>query len=571
MTDDSPTVGLVGDGPGVEAARAALSDVAVTTRQTAAEALADFDLGVVVAPAGAPALSTADETSSRLHTVEVGGVGGTPLDEVDAAVGAFADVRYADLQTRVAANAEATAERPLGDRSAVRLAGAVAGRRAVAALAGATADLDGTVVEVSGINVGSARTVLAVPSESPDRSLDYADPEVSLDEAVTRAERALDDRVGLLAEVGERESFPAPYYLAATSDTTSFSDARAAEFAAGVDADWDVAFMKALGEALERYAAGVYRSAWFTTAPERTRANPVSPARFARPDDYRAPDPEEPIPWVRGASLATGETVSLPAEFVHFPPPEERHRPAITTGLALGNGGVEALLGGLSEVVERDATVVSWYSTYEPLGLEVTDEGYEALARRARAESLSVTPLLVTTDVDVPVVAVAVHREGDWPRFAVGSDADLDARAAARAALAEALQNWMELRAMGPERASEEGGAIAEYADFPDPARAFVDVDATVPAASAGPADPPTGRAALESLVERVTDAGLTPYAARITPADVASLGFEAVRVVVPEAQPLFTGDPFFADRAETVPRALGYEPRLDRAYHPYP
>ncbi|MFB6160974.1 MAG: YcaO-like family protein, partial [Haloferacaceae archaeon] len=450
-----------------------------------------------------------------------------------------------------------------------RLAGAVAGRRGVATLA--DGDLDGTLVEVTGATVGPERTVLPVPDGAPDRALRREAAGERRPDAVARAERAVDERVGPVHDVGERESFPAPYYIARTADTTAFADARAAELAAGVAAGWDDALMKALGEALERYAAGVYRAGWFTTAPERSLPNPVPPARFPRPDGYRPPDPETPIRWVRGEHLATGERVSLPAERVQYPPPEERHAPAITTGLGLGSDGPDALLSGLYEAIERDATMVAWYSTFEPLGLSVDREAYATLVRRARSEDLSVTPLLVTTDVDVPVVAVAVHREGDWPRFAVGSGADLDAGAAATAALAEALQNWMELRAMGSEAASDEGGAIAEYADFPDAARAFVAPDRTVPAASVGPDDPPAGPAELSAVVDRVADAGLDAYAARLTPGDVERLGFEAVRVLVPAAQPLFTGEPFFAERAETVPRDLGYEPRLDREYHPYP
>jgi len=274
---------------------------------------------------------------------------------------------------------------------------------------------------------------------------------------------------------------------------------------------------------------------------------------------------------VPGEELSTGDAVSLPAEFVHYPPPEARHRPAITTGLGLGTDGGEALLSGLYEVIERDAAMLSWYSTYEPLGLAVGDEGFEALVARARAEELSVSPVLVTVDVDVPVVAVAVHRDGAWPRFAVGSGADLDATAAARSALAEALQNWMELRAMGPDDAADEGGAIARYADFPPEARELTAPDDGIPAASVGPETVPTGEAALDAVVSRVDDAGLSAYAARITTADVAGLGFEAVRVLAPTAQPLFVGEPYFGTRAETVPQDLGYEPHLDRAFHPYP
>ena len=157
-----------------------------------------------------------------------------------------------------------------------------------------------------------------------------------------------------------------------------------------------------------------------------------------------------------------------------------------------------------------------------------------------------------------------------WPQFAVGSAAALDPVAAVRSALAEALQNWMELRALGPEAAAEESGAIGEYADFPAAAREFVDVDDRIPADSLGRPSL-TGREELDAVTQRVGDAGLDAYAARLTTREVEGLGFEAMRVVIPAAQPLFTGDPYFGERAETVPASLGFEPRLDRPFHPYP
>ncbi|MFC5366266.1 YcaO-like family protein [Salinirubrum litoreum] len=598
-------VGIAGSGPAVESLTAALADVDATVTETTPDELARFGLGAVVAPTGADAFRTANAVTDRWLAVEVGGVGGHPLPNVDAGVAVFdatADTTHAAcfdcLRRRVAANAPETAERPRGDRSAVRFAGAVAGRRAVRLLAGES--LGGTVVEVP----GPERRVLPVPGcDCADRHVDdfqRYDPvptthrDAEIDDALARAEHAVDDRVGLVAQVGERESFPVPYYLAQLADTSGFSDASAPDLTAGVDADWNPAFMKALGEALERYCGAVYRQRGFTVAPEETRARPVSPRRFVRPDaGYRPPDAEEPIPWVDGVeldaeALSGGEAggvetdgdegapteVSVPAEFVHFPPPTERHKPSITTGLGLGNSGVEALLSGLYEVIERDATMLAWYSEFEPLALAIDDPGFETLVGRARAEELSVTPLLVTQDVDVPVVACAVHRDpetSEWPHFAVGSGADLDPASAARSALAEALQNWTELRAMGPEQASGESGAIGHYAGFPTPAREFVDAEATVPAASVGPDPVPTGRAELAGVVDRLTEAELDAYAVRLTTREVAGLGFEAVRAVVPEAQPLFTGDPFFGDRAHEVPRRLGFEPRLDRAFHPYP
>jgi ribosomal protein S12 methylthiotransferase accessory factor len=593
-------VGIAGTGPAVEALTAALADVDATVTETTPDELDQFSLGAVVAPTGADAFRTSSAVADRWLAVEIGGLGGHPLSEVDAGVSLFdatADTTHAAcfdcLRQRVAANAPDTADRARGDRSAVRYAGAVAGRRAVRLLAGES--LGGSVVEVP----GPERRVLPVPgcdcAEHDAGDFRRYDPvptthrERGIDEALARAEQAVDDRVGLVAQVGERESFPVPYYLAQLADTSGFSDTSAPDLTAGVDADWNPAFMKALGEALERYCGAVYRQRGFTVAPEETRARPVSPRRFVRPDaGYRPPDTEEPIPWVDGIKLdpealrsdddaddgSPPTEVSVPAEFVHFPPPNERHKPSITTGLGLGNSGVEALLSGIYEVIERDATMLAWYSEFEPLALDIDDPGFETLVGRARAEELSVTPLLVTQDVDVPVVACAVHRDpetSDWPHFAVGSGADLDPASAARSALAEALQNWTELRAMGPEQASAESGAIGHYADFPAPARAFVAADATVPAESVGPDPVPTGVEALAGVVERLAEAGLDTYAVRLTTSEVACLGFEAVRAVVPEAQPLFTGDPFFGDRANEVPRQLGFEPRLDRSFHPYP
>jgi len=576
----TPTVGVAGAGPAVEAVRAALDGIDVVELE--AEGIDRADFGAVVDEAGAAAFSRANRAARASETpwlaVELGGVGGRPFPGVEAAVSGFAPQTacYECLETRVAANAEPAESAPDtgADPDAVtaRFAGALAGREAAKLLGGEDSAVLGVVLEVP----HAERRLLPVPGcdccgGARDRGLDGAFAEATLDESVTRAEQAVDERLGIVSTLGEVESFPAPYYLTNLADTTGFSDARAAEQAAGVAVDWNEALMKALGEALERYAAGVYRESSFRTARPADLDAAVPPAAFVRPEGWTDPGTDDELAWVDGENLRSGESVALPAEFVHFPPPAVRHKPSITTGLGLGNSTVEAVLSGLYEVVERDATMLAWYSTFEPLGLAVDDEGFDALAKRARAEGLDVTALLVTQDVDVPVVAVSVHRENEWPRFAVGSDADLDPDAAAASALAEALQNWMELRSMGEDDAADEDGAIGRYADFPEAARELVEPETTVPSASVGPASPPAGAAELDAVLDRLGDAGLSAYAARTTTRDVEQLGFEAVRALVPEAQPLFTGEPLFGERAREVPAALGFEFRPDRPFHPYP
>lgn len=570
-------VTLVGDGPAIDAVTTALADVSVSTSSDDPDAVGEADFAVVSAPAGARTFDRANAAASEGGTpwlaIEVGGIGGRPIPDIDAAVSGFTPATgcYDCLRTRVNADREPgeSDTEPSADRSAVRLAGSVAGHELVGLLSGEESSILGGIVEIP----YQRRRFLPVPGcacgSGPEREFELTYEPSPVEDALDRAELTLDERVGLVGSVGEIESFPAPYYLANVRATDGFSDADAPAQAAGVDPDWNTAFMKALGEALERYGAAIYREELFSTGAPDSVERAVDPEMFVRPDtDSVSGDSTR---WVPGIDLDGREQVHLPAEKAFFPPPSREFGPAITTGLGLESSTVGAVLSGLYEVIERDATMLAWYSTFEPLALSVDNGGFQSLARRARSEGLTVTPLLVTQDVDVPVVAVAVHREGGWPRFAVGSAADLDPVAAAQDALAEALQNWMELRSMGRDAAAEESGAIGEYASFPDEAAAFVDAGDPVPAGSVGPDEVPTGQAELDALVDRAVDAGLSPYAVRLTPRDLESIGFEVVRAVVPEAQPLFTGDPFFGERARTVPADLGFDPRLERRPHPYP
>jgi ribosomal protein S12 methylthiotransferase accessory factor len=565
------SVGIVGSGPAVAAVEAALGDVDVDTATVDAAELPDHDLTVVVGQAGETVFERANQhaldAGARWIAVELGGVGGFPV--VDAAVAGFGPETacYECLSGRVSANLDPQAEPAAAPPAhTARFAGAVGGREAARYLAD-DGELFGEVVEIP----HARREFLPLPNCACDtgrsRSLDDGSVDRSLEDALGRAERAVDDQLGIVQEIGEAESFPVPYYLAHSCDTAGFSDVSAARDAAGVDAGWDAAFMKALGEALERYCAGIYHLDEFKSAPPNGIQNAVGPASFVCQTD---PDPTADIPWVVGENLSTGESVPLPAEFVHYPPPSRQYRPPVTTGLGLGNSGTEALLAGLYEVIERDATMLSWYSTFDPLALAIEDEDVETLRRRADSEGLDVSTLLVTQDVDVPVVVAAVHRE-EWPGFAAGSGAALDVTAAAQSALAEALQNWMELRGMGPEDAAGASGEIGRYADFPPAVQEYVDADGEIPAESVGPDEVPEGRDELDAVLDRLDSADLDAYGVRTTTRDVAHLGFEAVRVLVPKAQPLFFGQSYFGERAETVPADMGFEPRLDRDHHPFP
>jgi ribosomal protein S12 methylthiotransferase accessory factor len=561
------TVTIVGSGPAAAAVEAALGDASIETT-TGLAAVGETELAVVTGESGDPVFERADERAlgadGRWLAVELGGLGGVPV--ADAAVAGFAPGVgcYDCLRQRVRANLDEPESSGPAPQTR-RFAGAVAGREAVRFVTGET-EVGGRVV----VTPFTEREFLPVPNcdcaGERDPALGREHTDRTVEESLTRAERALDERVGIVEEVGEAESFPLPYYLARVCDTEGFSDTGAARDAAGVDADWNGAFMRALGESLERYCAGVYRTEQLQTGSPADVETAIAPGAFVCETD---PDGES-IAWVTGERVETGEQVALPAEFVHYPPPERRYREPTTSGLGLGNSAVEALLSGLYEIIERDAAMLSWYSTFQPLALSVEDPAFGLLCDRAASEGLAVTTLLLTIDIDVPVVAAAVHRD-EWPRLAVGTAASLAPESAARSALAEAIQNWMELRGMGPETAADTPGAVGTYAETPGPAAAFLDAEMSVSADAVSSATPQDPVAELDAVVERVESAGLTAYAARTTTRDVDRLGFEAVRALVPGAQPLLLGETFFGERARSVPETLGVEPRLDRTHHPFP
>ncbi len=586
-------VHVVAEDPIRAAIVAAFDDVdSVTAVDATPDDLEDATLGVVGHVVGANTFEAANDAARAGGTpwiaVEVGGVGGQAIEEVDAAVTGFsADTGWFDcLEARVDSLYDGGDSAPSAGRAEARLAGAIAGRECIRLFSGESPSILGQIREVP----HARRQLLPVPGcadiDAPAADdIDLtADDSLALEEAVDRVEIAIDNRVGIVESIGEFESFPAPYYLATVAETTAYSDATAPQQAAGVAVDWNEALMKAVGEALERYCAGVYRAATFETAAATDLDSTVTPADVVRPADAPAFDPESEARWAPGLALESESSVHIHADLVQFPQPSKTYGdtqplPSITTGLGLGSSTVDALISGLTEVIERDATMLSWYSTFEPLELTITHDHYRTLARRAKSEGLETTALLLTQDVDIPVLGVAVHRPLDdptpedepWPHFAMGSACGLDANAAAVGALEEALQNWMELRGMGEDEASAAGGAIGEYGGFPEQAQEFVDATQEITAATVGPDPVPTGAEALEELIERTTAAELSPVATRLTTPDVHQLGFEAVRVVVPGAQPLFTDEPYFGDRAESVPADLGFEPVLERKFHPYP
>lgn len=151
------------------------------------------------------------------------------------------------------------------------------------------------------------------------------------------------------------------------------------------------------------------------------------------------------VRWVKGNCVSHDRPVWLPVTivFVNWLAAELEHRHPLTnymnfSGIAAGRTLEQALVSGIEELVERDATMVWWLNAH-PLGA-VEPTGELTALWDARSLQLGQRPSLIALDNEfgIPVIAGVLHNDRDgW--LNIGFAARPDPVAAAAKAWTEAL------------------------------------------------------------------------------------------------------------------------------------
>lgn len=357
---------------------------------------------------------------------------------------------------------------------------------------------------------------------------------------------------------------PDTNYLVYGSDADEEGDVEAG----GKGATARDALLTHVGEAAERYAmqwpvTASFRPFAYTsgTYEEVARSRPVVDDRYLaiHPDDqldrggFDGYDPGERRGWVEGVRLDTGDPTWVPAGAIG-PDPETGGSlgPAFGTsnGVACGSSPEQAILGGIYEMVERDAIMRQWYTRTTPSRIDPDDLG--TLSPSVEAfRSTDVRPHLLHLDVDGPFHAVVLILErlrDETPKFRISGGASLDLTAAASSALTEMVQaiqtHHYPIVKDEPtpelDDVSTFGDAVtfyAEPANF-DLVRWLIRDNPSY--------DPPSDRrrydderAELRAAVEGLDARDVTPVFFDLTTPDVAQLGMTVARIVIPELVPL--------------------------------
>ena len=353
------------------------------------------------------------------------------------------------------------------------------------------------------------------------------------------------------------------------TDTTWFSAVRASTVGGATKHDRLEAQVCAVGEILERYAAGIYQPEQFRRGSlTQLGSHAVDPRElplgsaeeYARIGGALVPyQPDLVIDWVEGRSLRDGQPRYLPAAAVYVPyqAPGGRSERLLypnSTGLAAGANVAHAIRGGLLEVIERDGAAIYWYNKLRTPTLDLSslpDGSVRTILARISGRGVQLLAKDITTDIGIPTVMLLgrLVSETGSPIALCGFRAELDLYAA----LLGAAQELDHLLAMSARSLQHRGPHVpdptAEPRDIWDFATYYCHRDriglldfmgeGPIRPAPDKPSPSGTHADAVDQIVTRLVAAGYDPVAVDITPIDVAECGVSVVRTVVAGLQPV--------------------------------
>lgn len=355
-----------------------------------------------------------------------------------------------------------------------------------------------------------------------------------------------------------------------------------------------------IAEALERYSTCAWDDDAMVLAAENdldeefvspSRWPKLSPAELAREDCSLAEyDPSVPIRWVRAWSLTRRVPVLVPAISVYLHMPyeseSERFTRGITTGAAVHSDVRTAVLGGLLEVVERDAIAMVWLQRLRLPELAVDPERLDPVTREyyrvGTSTDLRVRLFDATTDFGIPVIYAVQLSDAD-PTLAqvVAATCDIDPdRALGKvyrelSSLRVALRGYVSAyagRELDPAKVSVVGGAVHNGARARRDVFDFLLEGERPSYGLEGMPALPAGADPLDTAVSRLAERGAEVLVADITTDEARQVGMRAVKVLVPEAMPVsfVHGERFLGtQRLYDAPRAMGHPSHPEDAINP--
>lgn len=401
----------------------------------------------------------------------------------------------------------------------------------------------------------------------------------SLEIIYERMQRIANPYGGIFREIEERQKFvdDPSYYLFCVKlpDFKALGlNLQYRDIAGGAFFDKKKAFMKAVGEAVERYCLCVpqRRKMIFNKKASEIK-NAINPKVF----DVLLPEQREEFikkygnhfkleensvfNWHEAFDIINNRKVWIPAQLVYVIYPWFENEPflqiPISTGAACGSNFYHALYAAICEVVERDSFMIHWLAKLPPVELELKESWFTKLKRMFERYDLELRVYSIETDLKIPAFMALIldDSENGYPVH-LGLKAGFDGKETILSAIAEALQFRVfarvttfqqKLQAPKPEeiRTFEERLAfwlanrkkIRKWLSF------ILETDKKQRKIKKYPCK--TFEEKVNLLKTLLKKAKCNVYVADITLPDVREEGFRVVKAVIPELQPLWLNERF--------------------------
>lgn len=373
----------------------------------------------------------------------------------------------------------------------------------------------------------------------------------------------------------------------------------------GAGCSEEEALAATIGEVIERYCSIFYnKKVCLFASYKDISSDAVNPNSFASFSDKQYERENFPFVrfteesrtyWVKGYSLTTGQEKWLPCPLVYlayqYEPQEDFIGHSTSTGLSAGNTLEEAILGGIYEVVERDAFMIFWLNKLSMPCITLEDELKELFEERFNVGIGEWYMLDISSDIGIPTfLSVNIGKRDFGQYVAVGTASRLNPKDAVRKTLIEVGQTGpyfryevQQYKDWQPENDFSNVTNFSHHAIFyikrPDlinPAFEFIRgnkeqdflnrIDKNGDGSILGN---------IQTCVKRLREKGYEVIVTDVTTREIKDMGLYVVKVLIPGLVPLH-GDhrfPFLGTkRLYEVPAVLGYKKNEMNSFpHPFP
>ncbi|MCC5905702.1 MAG: YcaO-like family protein [Balneolaceae bacterium] len=425
----------------------------------------------------------------------------------------------------------------------------------------------------------------------------------------------LDPAVGIISGISEHAiEVDSPSFFrfnGLAANTEAFSEYKNFAVGGGAAITREIALAKTVGECIERYCAAIYDKTEFPLYTyEEAPFQCVHPAQFALFSEAQYRNPEfmfdefhehSPVRWVPAKNAVTGRQIYIPASMVYVPyffyenGDETPIVQPISTGLSCHCSYEEVVIGGISEVIERDCFMITWQAklSRDKIIISTLDNENRDLVERFEAVGYKIHLMDISNETGIPgILATGIHEETGFVPLVVAAAVSLNPGEAVRKALEElahteryAYQIKHELPRLKEIEDYDNvlgqvhhvnfwvNPKVSRHAEFLYASDVYKSFDEIPDYSQINP------EADMHKLIEIITASGYDVLIRDITTPDVASLGFTVVRAVIPGYHPLFMGyhkRPMGGHRLYEIPQKLGYNGMKkgdgDNPYpHPFP